>query len=78
LELFAIDPNCPPLIGERVQLEPLVEAHAVDIFVLFGDPEIWTYLDSGPPDTQEALAAVYTESVLIGFVQQPFFRILGP
>ncbi|MDQ2663402.1 MAG: GNAT family N-acetyltransferase [Candidatus Eremiobacteraeota bacterium] len=73
-----------------MHLEPLVEAHAVDMFALFGDPEMWTYLDSGPPHTQVALAAryrrlesrrspdgtefwlnwaVYTESVLIGFVQ---------
>jgi ribosomal-protein-alanine N-acetyltransferase len=29
------------------------------MFALFADPEVWTYVDSPPPDTLEALAARY-------------------
>jgi ribosomal-protein-alanine N-acetyltransferase len=47
----------PPLTGKTVALEPLTEWHAVDLFPLYADAEVWMYVDTPPPNTLEALTA---------------------
>jgi RimJ/RimL family protein N-acetyltransferase len=43
---------------ERLTLEPLVEAHASEMFAVLSDPAIYEY-ENAPPASVEALAARY-------------------
>ncbi len=47
----------PPLTGKTVALEPLAQGHAVDLFPLYADAEIWIFVNAPPPNTLEALTA---------------------
>lgn len=53
----AADSYNPPLSGKAVLLEPLIEAHAADLFPLYADADVWAYVDNPPPGTLEALSA---------------------
>jgi [ribosomal protein S5]-alanine N-acetyltransferase len=44
----------------RLLLEPLREAHAVEMAVVLADPQIYDHIDDGPPDPA-ALAARYRQ-----------------
>jgi [ribosomal protein S5]-alanine N-acetyltransferase len=45
----------------RLQLDPLVAGDAEPMFELLRDPEIYEYLDYGPPPSLEYLRGVYEE-----------------
>lgn len=47
------------LTTERLTLEPLVEAHAPELFRVLVDPIIYTFLRERPPFTEEELRARY-------------------
>ncbi len=51
--------SCPVLYGRLVTLEPLVAAHAADLFPLLSDSELWRYEDDGAPRSAVALKARY-------------------
>lgn len=46
-------------IGNLI-LEPLVEAHAEEMFALLSDPELYRFLDYPPPPSVQHLRNVYT------------------
>ena len=52
-----MDSYNPHLRGEVVALEPLIEAHAAELFPLYADDDVWTYVDTPPPKSLEALMA---------------------
>ncbi len=52
----AFDPRPVTLAGARVWLEPLRAEHAPELFAAATDPDIWTYLDAGPPRRVEDIA----------------------
>lgn len=43
----------------RLQLEPLRESHAAELFELYSDPRMYTFIPQDPPASLEALAARY-------------------
>jgi len=45
------------LYGDRVRLEPLGQAHAVDLYAVSQDPDIWTYMPVDPSHSLEALSS---------------------
>jgi N-acetyltransferase len=45
------------LYGNRVRLEPLGLAHAVDLYAVSQDPDIWTYMPVDPSQSLEALSS---------------------
>jgi RimJ/RimL family protein N-acetyltransferase len=49
----------PALQGPRLVLEPLVEAHAAELFPGFSDPALHTYIPTDPPTDVEALRLRY-------------------
>lgn len=53
------DPLEVPLTTKRLLLEPLVVAHAPDLFPLLQDDRLYTYIPQEPPLSVEALAARY-------------------
>jgi ribosomal-protein-alanine N-acetyltransferase len=52
-----MDSYNPALVGKIVSLEPLIEAHAAELFPLYADDDVWTYVDTPPPKSLEALMA---------------------
>ena len=48
-----------PLRGERLLLEPLVEAHAEALFAGFSDPRLYTFIPTDPPASIDALRERY-------------------
>ena len=51
----------PILVTKRLRLEPLVAAHADELFPLLSDVALYRYLDYGPPASAEYLAGVYAQ-----------------
>lgn len=49
------------LVTPRLLLEPLTVAHAPAMFEILCDPELYRYLDYGPPPNVEHLQRVYAE-----------------
>lgn len=47
----------PPLGGNDLALEPLVEAHARELLPLYAEADVWTYVDTPPPKTLAGLSA---------------------
>jgi N-acetyltransferase len=45
------------LFGNRVRLEPLGSAHAIDLYAVSQDPDIWTYMPVDPSRSLEALSS---------------------
>jgi RimJ/RimL family protein N-acetyltransferase len=45
------------LYGNRVRLEPLGPAHAVDLYAVSQDPDTWTYMPVDPSQSLEALSS---------------------
>jgi [ribosomal protein S5]-alanine N-acetyltransferase len=43
----------------RLRLEPLVESHAVELFELYSDSRMYTYVPQDPPASESALKARY-------------------
>jgi RimJ/RimL family protein N-acetyltransferase len=41
---------------ERLRLEPLIEAHAAELVVLYSDPRMYEFIPQDPPSSLEALA----------------------
>ena len=41
---------------DRLRLEPLIEAHASELFELYSDPRMYTYIPQEPPDSLQALS----------------------
>lgn len=54
-----VEPECPPLRGIAVALEPLVAGHADELIVPLADRALWTYADTPVPDSLEGLRARY-------------------
>jgi [ribosomal protein S5]-alanine N-acetyltransferase len=51
----------PTLLTKRLRLEPLVAAHADELFAVLSDAVIYRYLDYGPPASADYLAGVYAQ-----------------
>jgi ribosomal-protein-alanine N-acetyltransferase len=49
------------LTTDRLVLEPLVAGHAETLYAVLSEPELYRYLDYGPPPSLEHLRAVYEE-----------------
>lgn len=49
----------PAFRTPRLVLEPLTAAHADDMFAVLADPELYRYLDEGPPKSVAYLRGVY-------------------
>lgn len=49
----------PKLSGPRLILEPLIAAHADDLFVQLSDPDVLTFVDNVPPPTVAGLRERY-------------------
>jgi [ribosomal protein S5]-alanine N-acetyltransferase len=49
------------LITARLVLEPLTRAHAEAMFEVLSEPELYRYLDYGPPPSPEHLRDVYEQ-----------------
>ena len=47
------------LLAANLVLEPLTEAHAEAMFPALSDPELYRYLDYGPPPSLDDLRSVY-------------------
>jgi ribosomal-protein-alanine N-acetyltransferase len=50
---------CPTLHGVRLTLEPLTAGHALALFPLLADSELWLYADDRQPESVEALRERY-------------------
>ena len=50
-----------PLTTSRLLLEPLVAGHAEAMYEVLRDPELYAYLDYGPPPSVEHLRGVYAQ-----------------
>ena len=67
LVVFQVQPRnvnrdwCPlrKLTTKRLVLEPLMRAHAFEMFSALSDPAIYRYIDEAPPATVESLAERY-------------------
>ena len=49
------------LTTDRLVLEPLVAGHAEALYEVLSEPELYRYLDYGPPPSLEHLRSVYEE-----------------
>lgn len=49
------------LVTTRLVLEPLTATHAVEMYAVLGDPSLYRYLDSGPPESVAQLRSRYVE-----------------
>ena len=49
----------PPLHGPRLHLEPMRERHAEALFPVLADPELYRWIDQGPPASPDRLRDVY-------------------
>jgi RimJ/RimL family protein N-acetyltransferase len=49
----------PRLFGPRVTLEPLIAAHADELFIQLSDPQVLTFIDNVPPPTVAELRKRY-------------------
>ncbi len=49
------------MAGAGLRLEPLVAAHADELFPLLCDDELWIFTEEKAPETLEALAARYAQ-----------------
>lgn len=50
-----------PLTTGRLLLEPLVAGHAEAMYEVLREPDLYTYLDYGPPPSVEHLRGVYAQ-----------------
>ena len=50
-----------PLAADGLRLEPLTQSHATALYPLLADPELYRYMDYGPPQSVQALAQVYRQ-----------------
>jgi RimJ/RimL family protein N-acetyltransferase len=49
------------IVTARLELEPLIQAHAEPMFALLADPKIYRYLEFGPSPSLDHLRAVYAQ-----------------
>ena len=49
------------LVTTRLVLEPLSATHADEMYAVLGDPSLYRYLDSGPPESIAQLRSRYVE-----------------
>ena len=49
------------LSGDGVTLEPQVAAHAVELYPLLSDPELYVYMDDKPPVSEDLLRERFTK-----------------